>query len=129
MNSNPITWFEIYVSDMPRAKAFYEAVFGHTLSPLIDPTAEGPAPMEMWSFPMEMNVAGAGGALVKMEGYNPGPGGTMVYFECDDVAVEAARVEGAGGKLEREKTSLGKYGSMALARDTEGNMIGLHSMT
>ncbi|MBM4231128.1 MAG: VOC family protein, partial [Gammaproteobacteria bacterium] len=27
MNSNPVGWFEIYVQDMPRAKAFYEAVF------------------------------------------------------------------------------------------------------
>lgn len=23
---NPVVWFEIYVNDMPRAKAFYEAV-------------------------------------------------------------------------------------------------------
>lgn len=26
--SNPVGWFEIYVQDMPRAKAFYEGVFG-----------------------------------------------------------------------------------------------------
>ena len=24
---NPVGWFEIYVNDMPRAKAFYEQVF------------------------------------------------------------------------------------------------------
>ena len=28
MNSNPVGWFEIYVQDMNRAKAFYESVFG-----------------------------------------------------------------------------------------------------
>jgi uncharacterized protein len=27
MKNNPVGWFEIYVQDMPRAKAFYEAVF------------------------------------------------------------------------------------------------------
>ena len=27
MNHNVVGWFEIYVQDMPRAKAFYEAVF------------------------------------------------------------------------------------------------------
>lgn len=26
MNTNAVCWFEIYVDDMPRAKAFYEAV-------------------------------------------------------------------------------------------------------
>jgi NAD(P)H-dependent flavin oxidoreductase YrpB (nitropropane dioxygenase family) len=26
--NNPVGWFEIYVDDMPRAKAFYETVFG-----------------------------------------------------------------------------------------------------
>jgi predicted enzyme related to lactoylglutathione lyase len=24
MSANPVTWFEIYVEDMPRAKSFYE---------------------------------------------------------------------------------------------------------
>ena len=27
MKHNPVGWFEIYVQDKPRAKAFYEAVF------------------------------------------------------------------------------------------------------
>jgi len=31
--SNPVTWFEIYVEDLTRAKAFYETVFGCTLLP------------------------------------------------------------------------------------------------
>ena len=31
MTANAVSWFEIYVQDMPRAKAFYEKVFGRTL--------------------------------------------------------------------------------------------------
>lgn len=34
----------------------------------------------------------------------------------------------AGGRIEREKFSIGEYGFIALAIDTEGNMFGLHSM-
>jgi hypothetical protein len=34
----------------------------------------------------------------------------------------------AGGKIEREKMAIGQYGFMALAIDTEPNMIGLHSI-
>ncbi len=34
----------------------------------------------------------------------------------------------AGGRIQRDKMSIGQYGFIALAIDTEGNMIGLHSM-
>ena len=53
--------------------------------------------------------------------------GTVVYFGCDDCAVEAGRVADAGGTVEREKMSIGEYGFIALARDPDGNMFGLHS--
>ena len=52
----------------------------------------------------------------------------MVYFGCDDCAVEQARVEKAGGKVHQGKFSIGEYGHCALIVDTEGNMVGLHSM-
>jgi hypothetical protein len=82
----------------------------------------------MWSFPMDMGKVGAGGALVRMEGVPSGPGGTLVYFSCADCAVEAARAAANGGRVERAKFSIGQYGFIALVRDTEGNMIGLHSL-
>mgnify|MGYP002663365938 FL=1 len=72
---------------------------------------------------------GASGALVKMEGVpSGGGGGTLVYFACEDCAVEQGRVEKAGGKVFKPKFSIGEYGQCALVNDTEGNMIGLHSM-
>ena len=37
MRNNPVCWFEIYVQDMPRAKAFYEGVLGVTLDRLPGP--------------------------------------------------------------------------------------------
>lgn len=121
MNENPVRWFEIYVQDMARAKTFYEAVFQVTLEQLNAPGCE------MWAFPMKMDVPGAAGSLVKMNGVASGGNSTLVYFACADCAVEAARVVEAGGRLEREKFSIGEYGFIALAIDTEGNMIGLHS--
>ena len=41
---------------------------------------------------------------------------------------EAARVQGAGGQIAKEKFSIGPYGFCAIAVDTEGNTFGLHSM-
>jgi predicted enzyme related to lactoylglutathione lyase len=122
MGSNPVIWFEIYVQDVARAKAFYETVLQLRLERL-----NGPGP-EMWSFPMAMDTVGAGGALVKMEGVPSGPGGTLVYFSCADCAVEAARAAANGGRVQREKFSIGEYGFIALVLDTEGNMVGLHSL-
>lgn len=123
MKANPVVWFEIYVSDMQRAKRFYEEVFQTKLDKL-----DSPAPdIEMWSFPMEMKAEGAAGALCKMKGFSPGTSSTLIYFACDDCAVEEARVVKAGGRIEKSKMSIGEYGAISLVYDTEGNMIGLHS--
>ncbi|HJV34981.1 VOC family protein [Geomonas sp.] len=120
---NPAGWFEIYVQDMERAKKFYEAVFQVTLQRL-----EPPAELEMWSFPSDRTAYGAGGALVKMSGVSSGGNSTLVYFSCDDCAVEQERVAGAGGKVQKPKFSIGQYGFISIVLDSEGNMIGLHSM-
>ena len=127
MKSNPVGWFEIYVQNMPRAKAFYEAVFQGKLDALANPDPQGFAEMEMWAFPMGMEGSGAAGALVKMAGC-PSGGSTLVYFSCDDWAVEAKRAAANGGKIFKNKMSIGEHGFIALVEDTEGNMIGLHSM-
>lgn len=127
MNYNPVVWFEIYVTDMQRAKAFYETVLGITLRP-IDPPAMGDGPTQMLFFPGEPSNGGAGGALVRMEGFPVGAGSVLVYFACEDCAVEAGRVAAAGGAVQRKKTPIGPYGHIALIVDTEGNMVGLHSM-
>lgn len=131
MKPNPVVWFEIYVQDMARARKFYEAVFQCTLEPMTAPEGEAAEPgMEMLGFPMAMETPGAGGMLVKMADCPPPSGGpgTLVYFACEDCAVEQGRVEKAGGKVFKPKFSIGQYGHIALAIDTEGNTIGLHSM-
>lgn len=123
---NPVGWFEIYVNDITRAKQFYEAVFNIQLSELIPPS-EGNS-LQMWAFPSDMQVYGASGTLVQMSGVAAGGNSTLIYFSCEDCADEAARIGEAGGKIHESKTSIGEYGFIVLAFDTEGNMIGLHSM-
>jgi predicted enzyme related to lactoylglutathione lyase len=119
---NPVNWFEIYVDDMERATKFYGEVLGAKLEKLPGPD------IEMWAFPMEQNGAGSAGALVHMDGFKAGGNSTIVYFYCEDCGVEEGRVEAAGGKVFKTKFSIGQYGFIALANDTEGNMFGLHSM-
>jgi uncharacterized protein len=123
MANNPVGWFEIYVQDMARAKRFYEAVFKLKLQQL-HPGGE----WDMWAFPMAMDRYGAPGALIKMEGFPSGGNSVLVYFSCEDCAVEAKRALDAGGRIMKEKFSIGEYGFIALVFDSESNMIGLHSM-
>lgn len=128
MQQNPISWFEIYVDDMPRAKKFYEAVLKISLEKL-DTPSDALGDMEMQAFPSSMDLYGASGSLVKMKGFPAGGNSTLVYFGCEDCAVEESRVADAGGKVTRGKISIGDYGFISLVVDTEGNMIGLHSMS
>jgi predicted enzyme related to lactoylglutathione lyase len=120
--NNPVGWFEIHVQDMARATAFYEAVLGVKLSKLESPG------MNMQAFPMQRDGTGASGALVKMAGVASGGNSVLVYFVCGDCAIEAAKAAKAGGRIHKEKTAIGEHGFIALVVDTEGNMIGLHSM-
>jgi predicted enzyme related to lactoylglutathione lyase len=121
-NRNPVGWFEIYVQDMDRAKAFYEKTFDVTLQRL---ESTG---IELWAWPMHSDAPGCAGALVRMEGKDSGVGGVIVYFPCEDCAVTAARSEKNGARIQKQKSSIGQHGFISLVVDTEGNMIGLHSM-
>lgn len=121
---NAVGWFDIYVDDLDRAVAFYETVLGHKLEDMGDPTGQS----QMKSFPADMGVYGAAGALTKSDHARPGVGGTIIYFSVEDTAVEQARVAGAGGVVVRPKFSIGEFGWITLCQDTEGNMFGLNSM-
>jgi hypothetical protein len=124
---NSVGWFEIYVNDMKRAKTFYEAVLNKKLQQLGNPAPEE-MEMEMFAFPGDMDSYGANGALVKMDGFPVGKNSVLIYFSCEDCSIEEARVSKNGGKIEKKKMSIGDFGFISLAIDTEGNMFGLHSI-
>jgi predicted enzyme related to lactoylglutathione lyase len=119
-----VGWFDIYVDEMDRAQTFYETVLKTSLATMDDPNDPN---VQMRTFVDDYQSHGAGGALVKMEHAKPGPGGSMVYFSCEDCSVEEARVVAAGGHIAKPKFSIGDHGFVSLIMDTEGNMVGLHS--
>jgi len=129
MRGNPVGWFEVYVQDMARARSFYEAVLGVQLDGLLVPEGADVPDLEMWSFPSDMTQHGCGGALVRARGAPSGGNSTVVYFSCEDCAVEESRVAAAGGRVHRGKMSIGQYGFITLAYDPDGNLFGLHSLS
>ncbi|WKV12631.1 VOC family protein [Marivirga harenae] len=125
-SKNPAVWFEIYVDDLKRAQEFYEEVLNLKLNELPTPK-DVQGEMKMMAFPMDMNGEGASGTLVKMKGFDAGNNSTIVYFQSEDCAIEERKISSAGGQVFKSKQSLGEYGFMILAIDTEGNMFGVHS--
>ena len=124
MEENMVGWFEIPVTDMARAKQFYDTVFQ------IDISLHEFGGFSMGWFPFAEGKAGAAGSLVKHESYVPSDThGPVIYFSCKNLATELARVPKAGGEILQQKTQIGEgHGFMALFKDTEGNRIALHSL-
>ena len=122
-SANIINWFEISVSDITRAKKFYETVFSIQFH---DMEMMG---YKMAMFPMENMNGKVSGALVQGPNYNPSADGVKIYFNGNpDLADALSRVEGAGGKITMPKTKINdEVGYMAFFIDSEGNAVALHS--
>ena len=115
-------WFEIPVTDMKRAQAFYETVFETNIHVM----PFGPN-FEMGIFPHTTT----GCALVfNPEFYKPSKEGVVVYMNANpDLQVAQDRIEKAGGRILQPKKQISpEHGFMALFIDTEGNRLALHSM-
>ncbi|MFM2269062.1 MAG: hypothetical protein RL757_2503 [Bacteroidota bacterium] len=119
-NVNPVNWFDIYVSDLARAKKFYETVFNIQLFDF--PIEWG----KQSAFPSNDEALNISGALVEKADRTNG-NNTVVYFASEDCITEQNRVEDAGGKVIAPKMSIGAFGFISMLMDTEGNTIGLHS--
>jgi predicted enzyme related to lactoylglutathione lyase len=123
MKTNAINWFEIFTTDFNRAKAFYANILQRPL-----PEIESSCGVKMALF-SEGGEKGTGGALTKMDNCNPGPGGTVVYLDVEgDLDGVLGRVPAAGGKVVQERMAIPPHGFIGLIEDTEGNIVGLHSM-
>lgn len=124
---NAISWFEIPSTDLDRATKFYETIFAVTMTPLdLDN-------IKMRMFPIDNPATQVGGAVVNSGGFHKpsATDGPLIYLNGNpDVQVILDKVEKAGGKIMVPKTEISsEYGCMAVIIDTEGNRIGLHSVT
>lgn len=117
---NPVGWFEIPVTDMARAKEFYQQLLD------IEIEEHEMGPLQMGWFPMVQEGKGATGSLVKGETYVPSQDGTLVYLSTPDIDQALEKVVELGGKVLAPKRDLGEYGFSAAFEDTEGNRVALH---
>jgi len=120
---NIINWFEVSVSDMARAKKFYETVFA------IEMHQTEMMGMQMAFFPAEDMNGKVSGGLVQGPMHVPSMDGAKLYFNGNpDLSDALSRVEAAGGKITMPKTHISpEVGYMAFFIDTEGNAVAMHS--
>ena len=117
---NPVNWFEIPVSDIARAKTFYESAFGVELAD------NEMGPNKMAWFPMEMGASGASGTLMQGQGYKPSHDGSLVYIHVPKIDAALSKIGKAGGKTLMPRTPIGEHGFIAHFEDCEGNRVALH---
>jgi uncharacterized protein len=122
-NVNSLNWFEIPVTDMHRAKHFYQVIFSQHMDEM---EMMG---MHMAMFPGENGDGKAHGALVQSEQHKPSMEGITIYLNGNpDLSDVLDKVEPMGGKVLMSKTHISpEIGYMAFFADTEGNRVALHS--
>lgn len=116
------SWVEIPVSNLERASKFYQTIFGHEATEIIEqevrritilPSPEGQASV----------------SLNQTRNFEPSSKGVLVYFDVDEsLDAVLSRVEAVGGKIVDGRTQRGEYGYFAIILDSEGNALTLHSM-
>ncbi len=121
-----ISWFEIPATDLNRATAFYETIFGLKLTVFDTPN------LKMRMFPIDDIMTGVGGAVVDSGGFHKPSvtDGPLIYLNGNpDVQLILDKVEAAGGTIMVPKTQISpEFGYMAVIIDTEGNRIAFHSI-
>jgi len=118
-----VVWFEIPAADLDRACRFYETVLATSLNR----GQFGPETLAV--FPYQKPAVS--GCLSLSPDHRPAANGTVVYLNADpDLDAALARVSPAGGKVIVPKTALPPgMGHYARIEDTEGNLVGLHTIS
>jgi predicted enzyme related to lactoylglutathione lyase len=121
---NILNWFEISVSDIARAKKFYETIFDVQISDITESMG-----MQMAFFPFENMGGKVSGGLVQGPMHTPNADGAKIYFNGNPDLDEAlGKVDAAGGKVTMPKTKISdEIGYMAFFIDSEGNGVAMHS--
>jgi predicted enzyme related to lactoylglutathione lyase len=115
---NNLSFFAIHADDLPRARRFYESVFGWKFQP--------------WGPPGFFLIAtgdaadpGVAGALQKR--HDVVPGERITGFECTisvaNIDTAAAAVVASGGKILLAKCEIPTVGWLMKVQDPEGNVF------
>jgi len=116
---NNLKHFAVHADDLPRARGFYESVFGWTFTPW------GPPGFFLIKTGSEEDP-GVQGALQQRREIVQGK--PMFGFECtigvSSIDETSAAVEANGGRIVMQKVQIPTVGHLIFFEDTEGNIVG-----
>jgi len=115
---NAVVWFEIPVTDMEKAKAFY----GRVLMTELHDDNTGPNPMAVFAY--SGGDAGVSGHLYPGKPATGGAGPTVHLPLPDSVEAGMERVKEAGGRVLSPVIEI-PAGRFAYCLDPDGNSIGI----
>jgi len=119
-----VVHFEVPFDDEARAKKFYEKVFGWQITPIPEMKYNTVSTVETdpnTHMPIESGAIN-GGMYKRDETSAKTP---VIVIQVASVDEYLKKVEGAGGKVFRQKTQVGDMGFYAQVIDTENNIIGI----
>jgi uncharacterized protein len=109
-------WVDVSVDDVPKAIAFYQALFGWDIQ------LGGP---EVGGYSIAHQDGRIVGAVGPKMGPPDAPSAWMTYLATDDVDATVAKIKGAGGQILAEPMDVMEEGRMAVAMDTAGAVFAL----
>lgn len=120
---NLIAIVEIPTTNFTRAITFYEAILGITIERV---EMDG---IQMGLFPNDGESPFV--QLINGGAYTPSSTGAIIYLNAgEDLQVMADSIQANGGEIQLPKTEIGsEMGFYAMFLDTEGNKLGLHSVS
>jgi hypothetical protein len=117
---NPAVYFEIPVTDIERAMAFYTSVFGFKFE------LEEIDGYQMALFPFSEEALGITGALAKGDIYVPSQNGNLIYIGVEDIHETLSKADALNAEILYPVKDNGPLGFVAEIEDSEGNRIALH---
>ncbi|HEX6137104.1 MAG TPA: VOC family protein [Casimicrobiaceae bacterium] len=113
--ANPFVHVELHTKDLPKARQFYQSLFGWQLQDTPMPGGGGTYTM------IDVGEGVGGGMMTDADA----PPAWLAYVGVDDVRAKTAQAKSLGATVLQDVLQVGEYGTMSVIRDPSGATIAL----
>jgi len=115
--ANPFVHVELHTKDLPKARKFYQSLFGWDLQDIPMPGGGG-------SYTMINVGEGTGGGMCTEDSPEIPPH-WLAYVGVDDVRAKTAQAKSLGATVLQDVMQVGEYGTMSVIRDPSGATVAM----
>lgn len=118
-----VVHFEVPYDDLERAKKFYSDVFGWHINTMPEMNYNIVHTVEVDEKQMPKSLGAINGGMYKRD--DKSAKSPVIVINVKNIDESLKKIKSMGGKIFREKVSVGNMGLYAQVKDTEGNIIGV----